>query len=125
MASRSRLAGGLLHSPAFKVEDGSEMVYGAYDDRNDARISVKSWLSQNDRNQYSPDTIRKLVKETVLRDKGPVDPIAVSWREGTYGAWLGLLEFAKEEAAGKCDLDQRGGKEPLSVAVLMDRKAAQ
>src|ERR1051325_10375316 len=101
------------------------MIYGAYDDRNDARISVKSWLSQNDAQQYSPEAIREIVKETVLRDKDPVDPIAVSWREGTYGAWLGLVEFAKEEAEGYCNVDQREAKNTISLAVLMDRNAAK
>src|SRR5258706_11064042 len=100
------------------------MTYGAYDDRNDARMSVKCWLNQNDAQHYSPDAIRNIVKETVLRDNDPVDPIAVSWREGTYGAWIGLVEFAQEEAAGVCSIDRRESKSGVSLTVLRDRTAA-
>src|SRR5258708_34846790 len=107
------------------MESGELMTYGTYDDRNDTRMSVKRWLNQNDAGQYSPDAIRDLVKETVLKDKDPVDPIAVSWREGTYGAWIGLVEFAKEEASGFCSIDRQGTKGAVSLAVLMDRTAAK
>ena len=101
------------------------MTYGAYDDRNDARMSVKCWLSQNEAHLYSPDAIRNIVKETVLKDKEPVDPIAVSWREGTYGAWIGLVEFAQEEASGVCTMDRKGPRGGISLAILRDRTAAQ
>jgi hypothetical protein len=101
------------------------MTYGAYDDRNDARMNVKRWLSQNDAHLYSPDAIRSIVKDTVLKDKDPVDPIAVSWREGTYGAWMGLVEFAREEAAGFCTIDRTGSKGSVSLALLRDRSAAK
>src|SRR5258706_8971667 len=107
------------------MESGDPMTYGTYDDRNDARMSVKRWLNQNDAGLYSPDAIRGLVKEMVLKDKDPVDPIAVSWREGTYGAWIGLVEFAKEEASGVCSIDRQGTKSGVSLAVLMDRTAAK
>ncbi len=73
------------------------MGTGTFDDRNDARLIVKRWLRRNPEESYRPEHIRRLVAETVLRDHDPVDPIADSWREGMYGAWIGVLEFAGEE----------------------------
>jgi hypothetical protein len=73
------------------------MIYGNYDDRNDARVRVKGWLSNNEAAQYSPEEIRQLVIESIRADRDPVDPIADSWREGSYGALMGLMEFAEEE----------------------------
>lgn len=73
------------------------MIYGNYDDRNDARASVKGWLRHNEPSAYTPEQIRKLVVDSVMADRDPVDPIADSMREGSYGALLGLVEFAEEE----------------------------
>ncbi len=73
------------------------MIYGTYDDRNDARVNVKGWLRNNDAASYTSEEIRRLVIEAIKADRDPVDPIADSWREGSYGALVGLVEFAEEE----------------------------
>jgi hypothetical protein len=73
------------------------MIYGNYDDRNDARVNVKGWLRNNDAASYTSEEIRRLVIDAIKADRDPVDPIADSWREGSYGALVGLVEFAQEE----------------------------
>jgi len=70
------------------------MVLGTFDDREAARVSVKRFLAENPGERYSPDEVLRLVAHTVREDSDPVDPIADSWREGVYGALIGLLEFA-------------------------------
>jgi len=73
------------------------MIYGTYDDRNEARVNVKGWLRNNEVASYTPEEIRRLVIDAIKADRDPVDPIADSWREGSYGALVGLVEFAQEE----------------------------
>ena len=78
------------------------MYNGIHDDRNDLRLSVKRWMAGNGQESYRPGYIRRIVAETILCDRDPVDPLEDSWREGTFGAWLGVLDFARDEIA-RCD----------------------
>src|SRR5947207_2398216 len=82
--------------------------YGTFDDRNDARVSVKTWMTANLPEMYTYHNIRRLVAQTVKGDGDPVDTPADSWREGTYGAWIGILEFASEEIARLAERENNG-----------------
>jgi len=73
------------------------MIVGAFDDRNDVRLMVKLWLQQHDPDVYAPERIRLIVADSIKNDRDPVDSLADSWREASYGAILGIVEFASEE----------------------------
>lgn len=73
------------------------MLSGAFDDRNDVRLTVKCWLRETDPAEYGPGPLRRLVVESVRNDTDPVDSLDASYREASYGALLGIVEFASEE----------------------------
>jgi hypothetical protein len=72
-------------------------VQGTFDDRNDARLAVKLWLGSSNPESYRREQIRHRIAEVVKADRDPVDRSADSWREGSYGAMIGILEFIGEE----------------------------
>lgn len=74
-------------------------VRGTFDDRNDARLAVKLWLGTSSPESYRREHIRSRIAEVVKADRDPVDRSADSWREGSYGAMIGILEFIGEEIA--------------------------
>jgi hypothetical protein len=89
---------------------------GTFDDRNEARLHVKQWLSTNDPETYSAQNIRCLVAATVRNDTDPVDGIHDSWREASYGAVMGIGEFAGEALTRLAQTsDDRALRESLSA----------
>ncbi len=70
-----------------------------FEERNDMRHAVKNWMESNGSDIYTQDNIRQFVTDQVTSAKDPLDSSDDSWREGTYGAWIGVVEFAGDELA--------------------------
>jgi hypothetical protein len=71
---------------------------GTFDDRDDARMTVKQWLTGHELQDYTVANMRELAR-MMTRQGEPVDDIRVEYRERSYGMLRGIVEFAEEQAS--------------------------
>jgi hypothetical protein len=74
------------------------VINGTFDDRDDARMTVKQWLTRHEMDDYTVANMRELVRVMTLQGE-PVDDIRVEYRERSYGMLRGIVEFAGEQAS--------------------------
>jgi hypothetical protein len=94
-------------------------VRGTFDDRNDTRLAVKLWMGASNPESYRREQIRSRIAEVVKADRDPVDRSADSWREGSYGAMIGILEFIGEEIARVAQQRDDSGCRQAQTDVLL------